>query len=638
MKLSRFLIFTTSFIPLFWLNSLIFPFVTSKALVFFFLVEFICIALILYAPKKITLQMGVLEIAFSLLIVFLGLATIFSNNAYISFWGTMERMTGVILWIHVLFFLFAIRSVFNEKCYYVFFKYSFIASSIIAFLALGQRNEISALANSEGRVDVLFGNPVFLSAYLLLSIGFGLILFVRAQQAFSKWIIAFCVWMHIVALFYAGTRGSILGLLAAIFVGCLVYAFSGSASKKLKYFAIGGGVAVLLMVGGIVAFNDHPFFSSHPILERFSAISNIKEQTRYYLWEAAIDGIGKHPIFGVGLEGYGDVFDVYREPTYFGKDAITSLAESWSDRAHNAFLDMGVGGGVPVALLFLGIFCCVCFVLYTTKHLRDSERSILIGVVAGYGVHSLFTFNMLVDLMLFTVIVAFVSQFDTKRFTYELKPNVVFPLKIGVCVLIILAVVSTGNRFVFAHQMRLMLSKTDNGTTEEFEGHVELSQKRFLDRPYIYKELPFVGLTVLASQNVNANDLEDMSEEVLAAENSLRTHNQLEIKDRYYFGAFYRNAGMHEDSLRVLKEAVDLAPSNQLMLMEYGKSLAASGGVENALGVLEDAYNLEPTNDEAVKTYARVLLQANRTDEANKVIQTFYGEDVTAIEMLSVPQ
>jgi O-antigen ligase len=82
---------------------------------------------------------------------------------------------------------------------------------------------------------------------------------------------------------------------------------------------------------------------------------------RFYFWQAAIKMFTSNPVYGVGLDSYGDWYRVSRsDSAYFGGD----VGET-ADSAHNLLLDYAATGGT-----FLFIYGLLLFALSTKSALR----------------------------------------------------------------------------------------------------------------------------------------------------------------------------------------------------------------------------------------------------------------------------
>jgi hypothetical protein len=67
-------------------------------------------------------------------------------------------------------------------------------------------------------------------------------------------------------------------------------------------------------------------------------------QSRGEFWQSALNTANANPIFGVGLDSFGDYSLLFREQTVIGE---------YTDSAHNYILDIMVIGGYPLALIYI---------------------------------------------------------------------------------------------------------------------------------------------------------------------------------------------------------------------------------------------------------------------------------------------
>jgi O-antigen ligase len=83
------------------------------------------------------------------------------------------------------------------------------------------------------------------------------------------------------------------------------------------------------------------FFNNGPLSK---IIYKISVQSRVEFWQSALNTANANPIFGVGIDSFGDYSLFYREKPVIGE---------YTDSAHNYVLDLSVIGGYPLALVYI---------------------------------------------------------------------------------------------------------------------------------------------------------------------------------------------------------------------------------------------------------------------------------------------
>jgi hypothetical protein len=101
----------------------------------------------------------------------------------------------------------------------------------------------------------------------------------------------------------------------------------------------------------------------------------------------------EHPFFGVGMDGFGDWYFRLRPEEYFTQGAVT-----FSNSAHNVFLDIGSSGG----FILLGVYLAI-LILVVVAVIRVVKRSTgfdvyfaaLVGAWVAYQSQALISINQI---------------------------------------------------------------------------------------------------------------------------------------------------------------------------------------------------------------------------------------------------
>ena len=275
---------------------------------------------------------------FQLLIVF-----IFDNRDFtFKFYGTSNRNTGTLAYIALALLMLAGTVSASRK---VLQRYSIslvVVGSILSLYGILQSRGIDFYEfNNAYATNVFgtFGNPNFQSAFMGITgtVALTWICFSRAKLVIKLGLIVF-VGLATYNIFLSSEQGY-LTLLAGFTIAVIIFLLS----KKqfiLGYSLCGfGGIAGLLVLAGI--------FNKGPIAE---VIYKSSLQVRSFYWEAAVRMLIDHPLFGVGMDGFGDWYRRFR--TQEIADFNSGIA---ADTAHNIPLDIGSGGGIPLLLIYLAL-------------------------------------------------------------------------------------------------------------------------------------------------------------------------------------------------------------------------------------------------------------------------------------------
>jgi hypothetical protein len=200
------------------------------------------------------------------------------------------------------------------------------------------------------------GNPNFVSGFSGFST-LAILYFVDRRNKFRLIIASMFLLLNLFVLYRSDSVQGLLGLM----VGAFVYiSLNLARSTKLRITLWFHVVALPLI---LVALSG--FLGRGPLARALESSSVL---SRLDYWRAAIRMAGDNLAFGVGMDGFGDFYRMYRDQA-----AINRFGpEQTSDSAHNVFLDLFAYGGIPLGTVFL-ILSTYPAVLLLVKVLKSSD-------------------------------------------------------------------------------------------------------------------------------------------------------------------------------------------------------------------------------------------------------------------------
>jgi O-antigen ligase len=198
-------------------------------------------------------------------------------------------------------------------------------------------------SKTNGVISTL-GNPNFVSSFAAMAILPSLV-YVSGKD--REKLYQFPIFLLFIFTIYRAqsTQGYITLAIALVILVYLWYRSKLFFSVSLISFLIGTFFVVL------------GFFNNGPLSK---VIYKVSVQSRGEFWQSAINTTNANPIFGVGIDSFGDYSLLFREKTMIGE---------YTDSAHNYVLDLSVIGGYPLALVYILI---ISLTLYSFFKLQKS--------------------------------------------------------------------------------------------------------------------------------------------------------------------------------------------------------------------------------------------------------------------------
>ena len=209
------------------------------------------------------------------------------------------------------------------------------------------------------------GNPNFQSTFASMALVPSLLYFWNNKKQRYLGIILF--------MFFSFTifrTQSTQGIIAGFFSTFLAFSIFCWYKNKFVFWSVlisGSSAAIFAVVGML---NMGPLSSY---------LYKVSIQSRGDFWRAAFNTANSHPIFGVGLDSFGDYFLKYRDIIA----ANHSFAE-YTDNAHNFFLEQAATGGYLFAFINLFVVILVLFAFIKIQISSRKFNPILVSLFAPW--------------------------------------------------------------------------------------------------------------------------------------------------------------------------------------------------------------------------------------------------------------
>ncbi len=592
-------LFLVPLTPLLVVNSFFFPFITGKAFYFRILVEIaICAwAVLALMDKRYRPRFSYVALAVLAFVVWMFVADCFAVNVAKAFWSNYERMEGWVLLIHLLAFFVAASAVLRvEKQWRNWFYASLAVGVIVSIHGIFQIIGWSPIHQGSNRIDASFGNSAYLAIYLLFNTFIAFWLAQTETRPWLKWsLIAFAV-VEALLVFNTETRGTILGLMGGIAVAAVIAAFFWSG--RARRYAVGTIVVLLVLVGGFIAIKNTSFVRNNDILNRLASISLADGQVRFTLWHMAYEGFSKSPktvILGWGQEGYNYIFNTYYEPSLYAQ-------EPWFDRAHNAFIDWLVAGGLPAFLLYISLFGTALVMLWQSVELSRPERIALTATLVGYAIHNIFVFDNLYAYIYFFAILALIdSQVARPLAWFENMPEIdagtamTFALPIAAVVALVLIGFVNYPGMRDANELIEALSPQTGGTAQNLSIFQDLAMHPAFAAQEIREQAVSFASSVASDstdtsavkQQVATFAVQQMTLQVEQHPGDARTLLELSLA--------YQSGGDDADALKAVQAASAASPDKEQIYIEEGAIEWDMGDTADAAAAFAKAYALGPS-------------------------------------------
>jgi O-antigen ligase len=321
----------------------------------------------------------------------------FSEN----FYGTSGRNTGVLTYLALSILMLSVSTVASPRFIDImrvtlFFLGIFLfLYGCIQFVGLEPFPYVNVYENN---VFGTFGNPNFQSAFMGILGALAVIsVFDKSHGKRFRILSAGISVASVFGVYMTNSWQGFFNLFAGAAAGFILLLFKHKRFRTGLLALGGSALAAVVLAMGI--------FSKGPLAE---IIGKASLEARKLYWDSAIQIISANPLVGVGFDGFGDWYRRGRS-----EDAALNNGGLISTSAHNVPLDIGVGGGLPVLIIYFGLIglalrkivqsirseslsvsyisICAAWIAYQAQSLISINQIglgvigwVLLGVVIGY--------------------------------------------------------------------------------------------------------------------------------------------------------------------------------------------------------------------------------------------------------------
>jgi O-antigen ligase len=304
--------------------------------------SFLILGLILSSPQKMINNESRVVLSFTIsFLAFLILNLFFTGRNFSeNFYGISGRNTGVLTYVSLIILMYA-SSLISSTEFMCTFRNVLFAIGVFLFIygcfqfaGLEPFPYVNVYANN---VFGTFGNPNFQSAFMGIVGATAIVsLFDGELRTQMRILVGGISTASIIGIYSTNSWQGFFNLFAGIAAGLVLLLFRWKRFSG-AYLVLGGSITSGIIVG-LGIFNKGPLAD---------LIGKASLEARRLYWESAVQIIKSNPLFGVGFDGFGDWYRRGRS-----EEAATSNGALVSSSAHNVPLDIGVGGGLPILLIY----------------------------------------------------------------------------------------------------------------------------------------------------------------------------------------------------------------------------------------------------------------------------------------------
>ena len=284
--------------------------------------------------------------------------------------GMYGRNTGFVTYLSFALVFFAISLISDRENNAKMYRYFLIAGAASLFYGFMQSIGLEPIKWINGYSPVIgfLGNPNFQSSFLGIISSLIFAMAISGKSAIKAKIV-YALYL-LVTLYVIGESNSQQGFLVFISGVAVVlgmYIITKSKALTVGYLVI-SFIGFLALIAGTQAKGP------------FSFLYKASVTLRGDYWRAGWNMTLDNPIFGVGMDSYGDWYRKSRDLETINRGDYDRTANA----AHNVFLDISAGGGFPLVLIYLAIAVLVVIAVIRVIKREKEFNPLFAGFVGAW--------------------------------------------------------------------------------------------------------------------------------------------------------------------------------------------------------------------------------------------------------------
>jgi O-antigen ligase len=299
------------------------------------------------------------------------ISTIFTDVKYTAVFGEFHRNNGA-LTIFACAILTAVSGLaFTEESSLRPLKWVSLLGLFLSvygvFQLLGQ--DPVQWNNQYNPIITTLGNPNFTSGIIGISSIASLYFVVESSKTYERVVAAIAL---VLGLFVVVRSDSVQGIFAFACGAAIILLVKAWAIKRVIGITAGVSLTLVGLPIALAVFNIGPLAS-----RLYQGTLN----NRLDYWQAALNMFQSHPLFGVGIDRYGEYYREYAVQDQFVQGVFTN-------NAHNVYLHLLATGGLILFIPYLLLLAFITFLaIKTLKNSNKQNRGVAgtyLGIWLGF--------------------------------------------------------------------------------------------------------------------------------------------------------------------------------------------------------------------------------------------------------------